>query len=77
MLDGWGWSRYLPLNRVGNDHPIDLQPVKKDEQLRPVCTYCVLSIPFLLRERANGAAMNTVLGRFTNARIKGHHAVTG
>src|SRR5256885_16161267 len=64
MLDSWVWSWRLALNWIDNYHPIDLEPVKEDEQLSPLSAYRVLSVPFLLGERANGAAMNTHSGCF-------------
>ena len=77
MLNRWSRSWGLSLNRIDHDHPIDPQPVKEDEQLRPVCAYRVLRVAFLLCEGANVPAMSTCPGCLTVEGMKGHRALTG
>src|SRR5438874_2136319 len=59
ISDGRTRSWSLTLDWVDHDHPIELEPVKEDEQLRTVAAYRVLSIAFHFGERANATAVST------------------
>lgn len=57
VLDRWVGSRDPALNRGGYNHPIDLEPIKEDKQLRPALAHRILAIPLLPYERANRMTM--------------------